>query len=100
MQCGLFQKTYTAEELKTTDFLSEPLRIMADYLGEELIGVSYLKKIAALPIPEDRFTAELSNYELPQGRKQDFKATCGASQSVTPEMLLSGVKLPWYLRYY
>ena len=94
VQCGLFKKTYTAAELKTTDFLLEPLRLVANYSGEDLLAACYLEKFGTIPISKNRYRSFLSSNALIIGQKRDFKATYSTSAIITPEMLLAGVKFP------
>ena len=91
MRCGIFQETYSAAELKTVNFLNEPLHSITCYLGEELLAPSSIKKIASISVPEGRFTTSHDGFQVKQGHKKDFKAEFTTSIVTTPAQLFAQV---------
>ena len=84
MRCGIFQKTYSTAELKTVDFLNEPLHSITCYLGEELLAPSSIKKIATISVPEGKCSTSLPAFQILFGHKKDFKAEFTTSIVTTP----------------
>jgi hypothetical protein len=91
MRCGIFQKTYSAAELKTVDFLNETFHSIACYLGEELLAPSSIKKVATIPVPENKCSTSLPVHQIRFGHKKDFKAEFTASIVTTPSQLFAKV---------
>ena len=91
MRCGIFQKTYSAAELKTVDFLNETFHSIACYLGEELLAPSSIKKVATIPVPENKCSTSLPVHQIRFGHKKDFKAEFTASIVATPSQLFAKV---------
>ncbi|MBQ3527269.1 MAG: hypothetical protein IJA52_01755 [Clostridia bacterium] len=91
MRCGIFMKTYSASELKTVDFLREPLHSIACYLGEDILAPSSIKKIANVSVPEGKYTTSLSIFEIKLGNKKDFKAEFKTSMVATLSQLFFSV---------
>ena len=83
VRCAIFQKIYSATELKTVDFLYEPVCSVACYLGVEFLAPSAIKKIANVSVPEGLYSTSLMPFELPFGNKKNFKATFGNSNCHT-----------------
>ncbi len=102
MRCGIFQKTYSAAELKTVNFLNEPLHSIACYLGEEILAPSAIKKISAISVPGDKCSTSLPALQTKFGHKKDFRAEFTTSIVTTPAQFFSAVEpsktkpaLPW-----
>lgn len=89
VRCAIFQKTYSVTELKTVDFLNEPIHSIACYIGVEFLALSTIKKIANISVPEEKFTTTLSAIQVTLGHKKDFKATFTNSQQSTLAELFS-----------
>ena len=92
MRCGIFQKTYSAAELKTVSFLNEPLHSIACYLGEEILAPSSIKKIATISVPSDKCSTSLPAFQTKYGHKKDFKAEFTTSIVTTPAQFFSAVE--------
>ena len=91
MRCGIFQKTYSAAELKTVNFLNEPLHSIACYLGEELIAPSSIKKISTISVPDDKCSTSLPAFLAKYGRKKDFKSEFTTSIVTSPAQFFSAL---------
>lgn len=83
VQCALLEKTYSVDQLKTVDFLCEPIHSIACYIGVEFIATSAIKKIANISVPEGRFTTSLGAHQVTYGHKKDFKAPFNNSLGYT-----------------
>lgn len=102
MRCGIFQKTYSATELKTVNFINEPLHSIACYLGEEILAPSSIKKIATISVPSDKCLTSLPAFQTKYGNKKDFKTEFTTSIVTTPAQFFSAIEpsvtkpaLPW-----
>ncbi len=89
VRCALFEKTYSATELKSIDFLCEPIHSIACYIGVEFIAQSAIKKIANISVPEGRYTTSLSAAHVTIGHKKDFKSPSSNSLGATPSELFA-----------
>jgi len=74
VNCAIFEKTYNASELKTVDFLNEPVHSISCYFGEDLLGSSTIKKVAVIPVSEDKLLTSASDIAIHLGNKKDFRA--------------------------
>jgi hypothetical protein len=83
VRCAIFENTYSGAELKTVDFLYEPVHSVACYLGVEFLAPSAIKKIANISVPDGLYSTSLMPFELPFGHKKDFKATFDSSKCST-----------------
>lgn len=71
--CAIFEKTYSAAELKKVDFLQESVNTVAYYIGLEFIAPSSIKKIADIPVPQNLYSRYLGADRVSPGYKKGFK---------------------------
>ena len=85
---ALFEKIYSAEELKNTDFLQENIGKTLTVTAAEFLGKSVIKKIAHIEIsPESR-----SFFNLLYETKQSFRTEISKSLGITLQELFHHFK--------
>ena len=72
--CAILEKTYSLEELKMLDVLSESVHSVSCYIGLEFLSSSAIKKISNISVPEGKYMTSLSAVQVKSGQKKDFKA--------------------------
>lgn len=72
--CAILEKTYSLEELKMLDILSESVHSVSCYIGLEFLSSSAIKKISNISVPEGKYMTSLSAVQVKLGQKKDFKA--------------------------
>ena len=72
--CAILEKTYSLEELKMLDVLSESVHSVSCYIGLEFLSSSAIKKISNISVPEGKYMTSLSAVQVKLGQKKDFKA--------------------------
>ncbi len=72
--CAIFEKTYSAAELKVVNFLHETVNSIACFIGLEFLAPSAMKKIANISVPENLYPTSLGTDLVTYGSKKHFKA--------------------------
>jgi hypothetical protein len=88
--CAVLAKSFSAKEAMSADCLSEKVLNFGCFAGEDFPGMSMLKKVSEISVPEDLQWKLLGENGLVFASKKNFKSDNIPSRDYTLDDLISG----------